>query len=363
MGLIRLLLAVTIVITHAGPLYGLMLTDGYIALKIFFIISGFFMGLILTEKYTGEGRYTLFISNRLLRLFPAYWVILVISVLCAIVSHFALGSWLNLSPWAAMGATLDPVSKTAVVAANVAIIGQDALYFTFVNPESGTLVFSLDALTQRTPAWVFLAIPQTWAISLEVMFYLIAPFLAKRRLGVLIALCVVFFTLRYGLISIESLPLDPWKQRFFPAEFPFFLLGMLSHRIYDRFKDSAPSKKIQQFITTFYIVTIIFYQFIPGTMVKELFVYASTALCIPFIFLFTKDIHFDRLIGDLSFPIYLSHGFIIYFVRYYYKGVNFTAITIIITLIFSMLVNHVIMGRLEAYRQRRVALRKRISAV
>ncbi|MBC8509423.1 MAG: hypothetical protein H8D34_31620 [Chloroflexi bacterium] len=35
------------------------------------------------------------------------------------------------------------------------------------------------------------------------------------------------------------------------------------------------------------------------------------AICIPFVFLITKDSYVDRILGELSYPLYLVHGFII----------------------------------------------------
>src|ERR1051325_848021 len=40
------------------------------AVTLFFVVSGFLMSLILTEKYASRGRFYL---NRLLRIFPPFW--------------------------------------------------------------------------------------------------------------------------------------------------------------------------------------------------------------------------------------------------------------------------------------------------
>ena len=55
MGTIRFLLAVSVVVFHAKrPLLGLTLVEGTVAVQLFFIISGFYMALVLTEKYTAH---------------------------------------------------------------------------------------------------------------------------------------------------------------------------------------------------------------------------------------------------------------------------------------------------------------------
>ena len=76
MGLLRLLLAVSIILTHSFPLFGYKELDGIRAVEGFFVISGFYMALILNEKYTGKNRsYFLYLSNRLVRIYPVYWLI------------------------------------------------------------------------------------------------------------------------------------------------------------------------------------------------------------------------------------------------------------------------------------------------
>ena len=80
MGLLRLILALSVFIVHTGSFYGFNLVGFSVAVQSFFVISGFYMSLILNEKYKGPGSYYLFISNRFLRLLPAHWVVLALAV-------------------------------------------------------------------------------------------------------------------------------------------------------------------------------------------------------------------------------------------------------------------------------------------
>jgi peptidoglycan/LPS O-acetylase OafA/YrhL len=84
MGLLRFLLAVSVILNHAGLLYGFGFVGGSTAVEAFFIISGFYITLILNEKYIkANNSYKLFITNRFLRLYPFYWIVLILSLLCA----------------------------------------------------------------------------------------------------------------------------------------------------------------------------------------------------------------------------------------------------------------------------------------
>ena len=53
MGLIRALLAISVILAHSESFLGLSLVGGKVAVQAFFIISGFYMALILNEKYIG----------------------------------------------------------------------------------------------------------------------------------------------------------------------------------------------------------------------------------------------------------------------------------------------------------------------
>ena len=80
MGTLRFLLALVVAYGHFAVPLSFPTSD--IAVQSFFVISGFYMALVLNEKY-GPGSYWLFISNRLLRLWPAYFVVLILSLAAA----------------------------------------------------------------------------------------------------------------------------------------------------------------------------------------------------------------------------------------------------------------------------------------
>jgi peptidoglycan/LPS O-acetylase OafA/YrhL len=85
MGVLRLILAIAVVIAHTEPIFGFRLVGSDVAVQAFYIISGFYMAMILTEKYARKESYKLFITNRFLRLYPIYWIVLLGTVLMSIV--------------------------------------------------------------------------------------------------------------------------------------------------------------------------------------------------------------------------------------------------------------------------------------
>ena len=93
MGFLRLILSLSVVLYHAGSLFGYTGMNGLVAVHIFFIISGFYMALIIKNKYSKAKRpYYTFITNRFLRIYPIYWVVLVLMI----VVEYARFSNLNL---------------------------------------------------------------------------------------------------------------------------------------------------------------------------------------------------------------------------------------------------------------------------
>ncbi|EFL51236.1 acyltransferase 3 [Solidesulfovibrio fructosivorans JJ]] len=357
MGLVRFLLAATVVINHTGPLYGFVFTDAYIAIKVFFIISGFYMALILTEKYTGPGHCRLFYGNRLLRLFPPYWVVLVLSLCASLFFASFLRTSLLIGPWRTWLHALSPATVAALVTANITILGQEILFFTNLNHATGTLSFAWDALHRTTPGWFFLLTPQTWTISLELMFYLLAPWLVRRSNLFLVSVIAASLALR-SVVYLDNLPFDPWKQRFFPVECGFFLLGILSYRLYAALRPVAIARRTLWTISGLYVATILGYQFLPGARGKEYFLYAATALSIPFLFLLTKKMRFDRAIGELSYPMYISHWTVIMVIEYFHGKRDLPLVALAATTVFCLALNRYVSAPIERLRQERVLRRR-----
>lgn len=352
MGLVRFLLAAAVVINHTGPLYGLVMTDAYMAIKVFFIISGFYMALILTEKYRGPGQTRLFYTNRFLRLFPLYWVVLFLSLLLSLVFKFGLHTALLLGPWQTWLGKLTPTALATLAAANLTIFGQDILFFSHIT-DAGSLTLSADALYRATPAWFFLLIPQAWTVSLELVFYAVAPWLVRQKTGLLAVLAGTSFALR-ALVYLADLPFDPWKQRFFPVECGFFLLGILAYRLYAALAPVAIPRATLWRVSGLYLAAIVGYQFLPGFMGKEFYLYAATVLSIPFLFRLTKKMTLDRTIGELSYPIYITHWTVIMVVEYAWGRAHLPVIALVGTVAVSYALNRFVSDPIEGYRQRRV---------
>ena len=88
MGWLRVLLALSVLLEHSGGIGGYTLIGGPLAVQCFFIISGFYMGLVLNERYDRPSLNRAFYLNRMLRIHGIYLVFLALHL-----AFFALVHW------------------------------------------------------------------------------------------------------------------------------------------------------------------------------------------------------------------------------------------------------------------------------
>lgn len=80
--------ALLIVVRHTTPLFGgLTFGASYLAVDLFFILSGVVIGNAYEEKLRGNMSFLDFMATRLVRLYPLYLVGLLLGIVAAIVRH------------------------------------------------------------------------------------------------------------------------------------------------------------------------------------------------------------------------------------------------------------------------------------
>jgi len=273
------------------------------AVETFFIISGFYMSLILESRYKGKNSYKLFITNRFLRIYPIYWVILVMTIFASVMSGLLMGNWVRLSPYIQWHQNMGISALSFITISNLLIFGQDAVMFLGLNIKNGALFFT-DNFTNTQPQFCkFLIIPQAWTLGLELVFYLIAPFILRKNIKFILwfisASLLVRFYIYFGLRWTN----DPWTYRFLLTEIFFFLMGNVSYRIYGLINDNQVCRKLSGYLTVAFLLTVLFYKYIPdGGWLKQAIYYFFAAISLPFIFNLTKNDKKDSRIGDLSYP-------------------------------------------------------------
>lgn len=294
MGVLRMFLALSVLNSHFRFSNSIILINPFVAVCCFFIISGFYMSLVLCEKYRGAvGRFYL---NRALRLYPVNIVILVafgIAACVDLVDPLAFAMTQPLQPFAAFSPHMEmALSDRLLVFAN------QALMFPSVIWQNLTL--------QPFPSHNVLVFGQMYTVGLEVMFYAIAPFIVMRGIRVLLVWSILAIGVHFAL-GFAGLSPRPWQYEFFPGIMVFFLLGSLSYRILLIIRDWQYPRWIG------YLALPIFFAYCPWpdkhAVTAEFAIdglYVLAAVLIPFLFEACRESRWDRYIGDLSYPVYAS---------------------------------------------------------
>jgi peptidoglycan/LPS O-acetylase OafA/YrhL len=364
MGILRFLLALAVVVVHTSHMYGfdsygLKLTGGVVAVQTFYMISGFYMALILSTKYVGKGSYGLFLSNRFLRIYPAYWVVLVLTLAVSASGSFTHIFGFGLEDYVGNRHILSPVALFFLITTNLILFGQDAVLFLGID-SSGGLYFTTNFMATKPGVYTFMPLPQAWTLSLELMFYVIAPFFVKRRTSTLISVIFVSLLLRLYIYFGAGLYQDPWTYRFFPTELAFFLAGVVSYRLYVLIGDKSVGN--MPTIATLLVVGVtVAYQWFPGGATKQWLYYSLVWALMPLLFMFSKSKgSMDGWIGELSYPIYISHIFVLLLLSPFLDRLSpsshIVVIVCVATVMFSVALMRFVMTPVENFRQKRVTI-------
>ncbi len=362
MGIIRFLLAIAVVVYHSYTIFGEKMTGGIVAVQAFYIISGFYMALILNEKYTNKkGSWKLFITNRFLRLYPVYWVVLLLAIATSVVGYLVWDQPFYLYGWMAQPENTPWTFFALAIIANLFIFGSDLLFFTGVDRATGHFHLAKNGLDYKPMSSSTLFVPQIWTLGLELCFYLIAPFLVRRGWWLQLLIVVASLWYRYHVYTEHFWSWDPWNYRFFPFEIALFMAGSLAYQIYARIKERNFPRGMMYAIWIIVPVLIFYYphmKFMEETSFRWIF-YAIVFACIPFVFIHTKNMKWDRWIGELSFPVYIGHHLIMMIAkRYFWTHTDdmkwFGICTVAGSVIFAVFLWKFVVDPIERIRQRRV---------
>lgn len=359
-GLFRLLLALSVIITHTHPIFNFTLGNPVIAVRSFFVISGFYMALIYPSKYKSK---KLFWKNRALRIFPIYWAVLLFTIIVGFMAHFSTGNWGELEYLVKYIRDFNFLTFISVIFSNLFIITRDIFTYSGFNPENGLLIFHKDLYNYTIPAWTFLLVPQAWTLVLELMFYLLAPYLLKLKNYYLILIFILCIILKYQM-QAHGFNGPTWTYRFFPTELCYFLFGIFAFKLYSYFNiQKLKLRYIGPIVVSLAIFSLSIFNYIPkyfkiSIFNEEWIYYGILAILIPFIFAYSKNMYLDKKIGELSYPVYISHILVnnvvnpLFFVNYVHNP-NLQALIVLATsIIFSIFLIIIVQNPIEKIRNR-----------
>jgi peptidoglycan/LPS O-acetylase OafA/YrhL len=292
MGVLRCLLALSVLLVHDVDGW-FKLIDGAAAVQCFFLISGFYMALVLNERYAEVGS---FYFNRALRLLPTYWAVLLLTVAVAVLA--GRPTFVD----TALQGDLTWDARALVLVSSLFLVGSDLMLF--VRPTEAGLVFTAGFWTEPSHLFPYHPIPPAWSLPVEMAFYGLAPFLVRSRWrllgGVLLGLAVRVIV--YKAFGSH----DPWRYRFFPAELGVFCAGGLAYHFYRSMQANDAARRFGGACLALLVAAMLAHPYLPPAT-RYVPITALVLASLPFVFALSRDSTADRWLGELSYPMYLLH--------------------------------------------------------
>lgn len=281
-GYIRFILALLVLLSHTGVTIN-GLNPGVIAVVIFYMLAGgvvthLWQDIIPQDK----NKLLYFYKDRILRIFPLYLYIAVLTLLFITITGYG-----------------NPQFSALALVNNALII-----------PLNYYMVLDNTILTQ--PSWWL--IPQSWSLGTELQAYLLLPFILiyKRiRQSVFITSFAIYMIANLNLINT-----DYFGYRLLPGVFFIFLLGGMLK------ETQTSTSKITQSMLVFIIIAIsygLFTYFNAFTHVYAQETMTGLLIGIPLLTLAgrtTIKLPFNTLAASLSYGLFLSHFLVIWFLDY-----------------------------------------------
>lgn len=349
MGLLRFLLALSVLLNHFQYHYhisilGYQIVGGEVAVVAFFIISGFYMSLILNEKYIGKhSSFFLYISNRFLRIYPLYWLMLGLTFIYFRIIDFKMIEYIFIfpNPW------LNFLNLFQSIVQNL---------FLFTTLKTFVSIPSMYSLYIVDPAW---------SLGIEITFYLLAPLLVKGGMKKVVFLLVLSELLRIMVTHVFHLyPAYSLPFLFLPNLF-FFMLGATSYQVYRKLRQTKLDIRIYYGMAILVFSFLLLYNVIPYFFFytfKRYLLYTLITIGTPFLFSIEKKIKFSFFLGELSYPIYISHMLLIGVMSHIpflaFSTTEHMLMALFIIFIISYLLKRYIADPIDKYREKRVKKKK-----
>ncbi len=273
-GTLRLVLAFLVGLSHTGYTVA-GFNPGVFAVVIFFLISGYVTSSLLSAP---NAQPLNFYAERLVRLMPSYWTL---SALTAAV-------WWLLAPESP---------------------------FLSHSPEVWDWLANLTVIPLNYYMWTggqerFTLLPAAWSLGLELQFYLVAPWLLRRRVnpsaGLFdFGLLLIVFALSSAFYLVASLPrvmnADVFGYRLLPGVLWIFLAGSFLHRRQYAF---AAGAWLVAFTALVCLSTHL-------AVVRPFNMETAAGICvgIPLVACLARLRRrpWDEFLADLAYPFFLSH--------------------------------------------------------
>ncbi len=366
MGFLRLYLALCVVAAHSNSVFPWAMHDGKEAVQIFFMISGFYMAMVLSNGYPSIKEFYI---SRWLRIFIPYYIVILLIIIVSLISGKLTGNWLRLTSYAADPFSRNGFTGLALAAlSNLTIFFQDWVHF-FQHDKGTNFSFTTNFWGNKSPLWIYLIIPPCWSVGIELTFYTLAPFINKISTKLILIVAFISILARLATYYFLKLDYDPWIYRFFPFELALFLAGMLGWRFYSKYNIASKipiCRKNSRYFLLCALISIVFFFHAKSIQYIGLFIDKNVVILLSYLvlpvfiatlFAYSKQISIDRFIGELSYPIYLTHFSLIGFAARITKKLRLSdsydgALSALVTILVSLALLYFILQPFEKWRQK-----------
>ena len=324
MGIIRIILAVSVLGSHAGFQ---LWTDGRSAVLLFYVISGYLITSVMNTSYKNE--VINFYINRALRIFPPALVVAIIYgiVLIAFSDHPAFRS------------NILSVKLFSIVT-NIIIFGQD-LSWLFAENDGKILLLPYGSTGLGIGLSGYQANPPMFSIAIELYFYILAPFIVRSVNRTLI-FSLLGCSYHIFLIVLGEKSVG-WGYHLFVSSFFYFGSGSLSYHLFNA--DTALQKKV---IYLFLIAMVLANELFNNIGMPLAFVLLLFGL--PALADLTSEIKFDRILGNLSYLVYLTHWPVLIFIGSFLQGKQLFCALLILSILISIILRFVVEKPIDKLR-------------
>lgn len=315
---------------------------GHYAVHGFFILSGYLMTCIITTKYCeiDKGFYKFWL-NRFLRLYPSYFVIF----------------FLSIGAIAYVGESFSTSFRHIIYLPDTSLQWFQNLTLLYLSP------FPTSELPRISPP--------TWALTVELFFYLAISLGTSKTLQRSLVWLIV--SLAYIITSyILELPYD-FRYSFLLAGTLPFSIGATLYHLTNIEKYKNYSSNVRLVAIVFVIMNIIMLlsayntKYVKIQFLSELFFYGNYVIQTVFILLLSKFrlnnfLKKDSKVGALSYPIYLMHWQVSMLVSFTifnsgelgfnYKGLTVFCVSLLLTILLSNLIVKLVEEPVEKLRIR-----------
>lgn len=283
-GILRTVLALYVVLLHIFNIP----TLGNYAVSFFFLLSGFLMTLIMHNTYYFDVKgFKLFWLNRILRLYPIYFVVLVLSII--------------------------------VILCNTEIILNKAMFLSnsISNWFQNITMLYFDIVPHRIQPRM---VPTSWALTNELVFYfLISLGISKTFKRTLVWLLI---SISYYVFTYLYYNLDTFRYSAIPASSLPFAMGAMVFWLQNYYANRIKRISNRSFILIS-LVSFLFFN-LNAVYFSKMEVFKSFAIYINLLLSFLtiwslynlkgnkRILKFDNSVGAYSYPIYLSHYFVVF---------------------------------------------------